>query len=153
MVDPGNAISEIHEDNNKAYAQLPILGLPTGGQGALSISAADIVSGPATPHVGDRVQISATIHASANQYTWVAVEFWGGEPGQGGTMIDGRLLPMIGANQAATVSIEWPAIGPAGPKEFYVVVRQPNDVDVTDNQASVTVQVVPALVHLPLIDR
>jgi hypothetical protein len=155
VVDPDKTLAEVHEDNNKAYTQLPLVSPPMapGETGNLFITAGDIVLDPITLTVGEQVQISATIHAADAGFTWVAVEFWDGSPSSGGKSIGGHLVPIVAADDETTVNVTWPAVGQVGEHELWVVVRHAKDQDITDNRASASVQVEPARLNLPLVGR
>jgi hypothetical protein len=135
---------------------LPIVNPPTGpGEpGNLFVSAVDIVLDPPAPAAGDTVQISATIHAAREPFTWVVVEFWDGNPTAGGLSIGGRLIPLIAADGAATVSVAWPVPGGFGPSQLWVTTRaQPADRVIADNRAFQTVELAPYPAYLPVISR
>jgi hypothetical protein len=151
VVDPDRTLAEVHEDNNKAYAQLPIVSPPMAGEsGNLFVTAGDIVFDPVTVISGEKVHISATVHAVDATYAWVAVEFWDGSPSAGGQSIGGRLIPIVTAGGEATVGIDWPTAGHVGENELWVVLSHAKDRDITDNRASASVQVEPVHLYLPL---
>jgi hypothetical protein len=145
VVDPGHAISEMHEENNMAYAQLPIVPAiaGVGGPRSLSIADDDIVVDPPAPVAGETVHISATVHAANAAFTWVGVEFWDGNPIFGGRLIGGRLVPLVDT-AGATVGIEVPGASSVGHHELWVnIVRHPGDQVTTDNRARKNVELAP----------
>jgi hypothetical protein len=154
-IDPNNVIAEVHEDNNKAYAQLPIVAAGSGpGPRTLFVTAEDIVLDPPIPTMGDVVHISATIHAANQTYTWVPVLFWDGNPSAGGKVIGGHHIPLIPYGEEVTVSVDWPAAGEPGEKEVWVtILRHPGDSDLTDNYAFLTVQFKPLQLYLPATSK
>ena len=110
VVDPDNAIAEMHEEYNKAFAVLPIkaavVGAPPGLR-TLALSAEDIMVDQ--PPSGGTFTISATVHAIDATFTYVAVEFWDGLPRSGGRQIGSQLIPIIPGGEARTVSVRWSA--------------------------------------------
>ena len=106
MIDPKHTIEEMHTDNNKAYARLPVRP-PTDpiSPMSLSISTDDIAFNPEMPAAGDLVQIAATVHADGNTFTHVGVDFWDDDPVHGGRFIGGQMIPMILAGQTSTADI------------------------------------------------
>lgn len=157
VVDPGHGIPEMHEENNVAYAQLPIVSsiAGVGGPRSLSIVADDIVVEPPAPVAGETVYISATIHAANAAFTWVGVEFWDGNPVFGGRLIGGRLVPLVDP-AGATVGVEVPEARSVGPRDIWVTIaRHPDDQVTTDNSAHKVVELAPypSQLYLPEISK
>ena len=153
VIDPKGTIQEVHEDNNKAYARLPVV--PPGdatSPASLSISPDSITFDPELPAAGEAVQISATIRASGDTFTHVAVEFWDGDPAAGGRYIGGRMIPMILAGQSSTTSVHWDTSGLRGQRDIWVVVHQHPDEDTAmDNRARRALNLEPHRLYLPAV--
>jgi hypothetical protein len=146
--------NEIHPDNNKAYALLPVK--PRTGRvspATLSVASGEITfhSTPAT--LGVPTHISATVRARGDTFTNLALEFWSGEPYRNGsTIIGGRLIPMVQRDGAVTDGIRWIPNGPTGQRAIWVVVRGSEQEDAySDNQAYQILDVLSASYFFPLI--
>jgi hypothetical protein len=154
VIDPFNTISEVHEENNAAYAQLPIMGQVVGGPPgpkSLFLTAEDIVFDPPQPNAGQTVNISATIHAQHEPFTWIGVEFWDGRPVMGGKLIGGRILPLVTPDTPIVATIDWPATGSFGRHEIWVnIIKHTADQITTDNFAYQTVELAPYPYNLRL---
>jgi hypothetical protein len=155
VVDPDNTIQEVHEDNNKAYAILPVKvpGAPPSRPISLRISPEDIVFDPETPSLGETVCISATIEAMGDAFTFVPVEFWDGDPRQGGQLIGGEVIWMIPAGETATASVIWDTTGKYGAHDIWVGIDYTvGEEDIsTDNWAYKTINLPPFRLYLPVL--
>jgi hypothetical protein len=153
-IDPNTPVAEMHTDNNKAYAILPVKAVPPPTwPSSLSIAAEDIAFDPATPVQGQTVHISATVRAQGNTYTYVTVMFYDGNPRRGGRFIGGDLVYLIAASTTATVGIPWNTAGVWGPHDIWVVVGyQADEEDIsTDNRAHKTICLPFFRPYLPLV--
>lgn len=153
VVDPDNAIEEMHEEYNRAFAALPIkaavVGAPPGLR-TLALSTEDIAVD--RPVAGGALTISATVHAINATFTYVAVEFWDGLPRAGGRQIGSQLIPVIPGGDARTVSVRWPAAGLFGTHQVWAgIVPHPDDRALDDNYAYTLVEFAPYRLHLPEI--
>jgi hypothetical protein len=155
VIDPKGTIEEVHKDNNKAYALLPVKP-PTDAvpPATLSITANDIAFNPETPAAGEVVQILATIQASGDTFTHVAVEFWDGDPARGGQLIGGRLIPMILDGQTGTPDIAWDTEGLRGRRDIWVAIhKHPDEHTSTDNRAHRVLNLEPHWLYMPLVGK
>jgi len=152
-IDPNTPVPEMHTDNNKAYAILPVkaVAAPTRPS-TLSIAPEDITFDPATPIQGQTVHISATVRAQGNTYTRVTVMFYDGDPRRGGKFIGGDLVYLIAAGTTATVDIPWNTAGVWGTHDIWVVLGyQADEEDIsTDNRAHKTISLPFYRLYLPL---
>jgi hypothetical protein len=155
VIDPNNTLQEMHKDNNKAYAKLPVKPLADPAPPAtLSITADNIAFNPGTPAAGEVVQILATVHASGDTFTHVAVEFWDGDPVRGGRLIDGRVIPMILDGQTGTADIGWDTAGLRGRRDIWVVIhRHPDEHALHDNRAHKALNLEPHWLYFPLVGK
>jgi hypothetical protein len=155
VIDPDNSIVEMHEDNNKAYALLPVKrpGAPPLEPISLVIAPENIVFDPEAPTLGETVHISATIEALGDSFTFVPVEFWDGDPRQGGQLIGGAVIPMILAGETATASVMWDTTGKYGSHEIWVGIdyHAGEEGISTDNWAYRTINLPPFRLWLPLL--
>lgn len=138
VIDPNNAITEMHKDNNKAYAPLPLRsGLERVSPATLSVASNDIVFGPEV--LGWRLipmYITATVRAAGDTFTHVSLDFWEGDPKNGGTLIGWQSIPMVVRDQSVTESILWTPTGPPGQRDIWVTVWYPGqEDDYSDNRA------------------
>jgi len=145
-VDPENVIREINEDNNKAHKFINIIGL----QPDLTISINDIVFSNLSPAANEEITITATIHnignADANN---ILVQFYDGDPDNGGILIGEQVISSITAGSSATAQINW--IAQEGTHEIYVVIDPNNDIAESNegnNIASKSLEVTIALPDL-----
>jgi hypothetical protein len=117
--------NEIHSDNNKAYAPLPVK--PRSGRvspATLSIASGEIAFHSAPATLGAQTHISATVRARGDTFTNLALEFWDGEPYRNGsTIIGGRIIPMVLRNEAVTDGIPWIPRGVSGQRQIWAVIR------------------------------
>jgi hypothetical protein len=148
---------EMHEENDKAYAQLPIVAQVATGPGdpaSLYLAEGDIVFDPPAPSAGQTLHISATVHARSQTFDWVEVVFWDGKPLAGGKEIDGQLIPVILAGESQAADIYWPTGASFGEHELWVtIVPHSQEWVITDNAAHVAVSLAPYpnKLHLPEI--
>ena len=137
MLDPNNTIQEMHKDNNKAYAILPIKrpGIRTL-PAMLTLGPEDLSFTPAPPNSGQLTLLGATIHASGDDYANVGVEFWDGDPQRGGQMIGGDMIPLILKDSTGAVTLGWDTSGVRGTHDIWVVIQnQPDDNSTTGHRA------------------
>jgi len=130
--------NEIHPDNNLAYAPLPVRsGAARVSPATLSVADNDLVFGPEV--LGWRLipmYIAATVRAQGDTFTHVSLDFWDGDPKNGGTLIGGRSIPMVVPDQPVTESILWTPTGPPGQRDIWVTVWYPGqEDDYSDNRA------------------
>jgi hypothetical protein len=157
VVDPEDSIEEMHEDNNKAYAILPVVPsevLPPGLFN-LVITPEDIAFDPEVPALGETVHISATIHALGKHFTFVPVEFWDGDPCRGGELIGGEVIPIILADRTATAHVTWDTTGQYGAHDMWVNIdHQAGEEHIsTDNWTYKTINLPPFCLYLPLTQK
>jgi hypothetical protein len=155
VVDPDNHFDEMHKDNNKAYAILPILPeiSAPGPLATLVIVPEQITFAPETPTLGETVHLSATIQAVGKTFTWVTVEFWDGNPRRGGELLGGELIPIIVAEETATAHVVWDTAGKYGNHDVWVGIDcHPEKEDITtDNWARKTISLPLVEIYLPII--
>lgn len=157
VVDPDNAIDEMHEEYNSAYAILPVKpeGTPPPRPVNLSITSEDIFFDPQTPDLGETVHISASVKASGDAFTHVVVEFWDGDPDGDGHSFGGVTIPMILAGESGTAQFDWKSAGAHGPREIWVNVGyQVGKEEIpADNRAHRTINLLPHHLYLPLLQN
>ena len=155
VINPNGTIQEMHDDNNKGYALLPVKGLTARVPPAtLSLGPDDIILDPQAPESGQTVQIAAMIHATGDTFTHVVVSFWDGEPRRGGRFIGGQLIPMIVAGETGTAETLWDTAGLKGRHEIWVFVAHRSGDDIsTDNSARKALNLVPHQLYLPVATR
>jgi len=125
---------------------------PPSPYATLSITADDITFDPETPVADGEVQIEATVHASDGTFTYVAVEFWDGDPKHGGRIIDGRLIPMVLRDQSRTVSVLWDTTDLRGSHDIWVTIQKhPDDHASTNNRAYKVLNLEPHLLYVPVL--
>ena len=152
-VDANTPVPEMHTDNNKAYAILPVKNAMSPSWPATLTFAPDgIAFDPETPGQDQTVHITATVEARGNTYTHVTVSFWDGDPRKGGTFIGGDLIYLMPADTTAPASIPWDTTGLRGEHDIWVNVGyQPGEEDIsTDNWAHRALTLPPYQVYLPL---
>jgi subtilase family serine protease len=124
-LDPGNAVAEKSETDNKVDKTLTL-----NPRADLSIAAGDIAIAPAAPEEGDAVTITATIKdltATTASGTFL-VRFFEGDPTGGGTQIGADISRTnLSGNTSFTASVTWDTTNKPGSTSIYVQV-DPTDV-------------------------
>ncbi len=143
-VDPGNAISESNETNNKAFRILTVAVQGTGPDFTLLSSGINIV--PQSPVTGDTVTISANIsNTGVEDAGNVPVEFSLGDPEQGGSLIIAtETISFIAIGETVNVVTTWDTTGFTGTYDVYVNADPHNDIyelDEFNNKAYVSVAI------------
>lgn len=125
--------------NNDPYSTALALRALANVKPNLAITAADISFSTPAPTVGQAITITASIHntgmAQANN---VLIQFYSGDPSQGGTLIGGTTIPSIPAFGSSPASIIW-TIPTASTNGIFVSVDPLNTIDElnkSDNIAS-----------------
>ncbi|MBU0640930.1 MAG: hypothetical protein KKB50_18865, partial [Planctomycetes bacterium] len=132
-------------DNVPVPAQSDLYLLRHTVSGDLAISASDIEISPANPSPGSGAAITATVHNLGDATALsLAVAFYDGDPGAGGTLIGTSQNPgeqLVGGSQAE-YAVAWTVPPSVEPREVFVVVdpgQIQEDRDRTNNSASVSV--------------
>ena len=152
-IDPNTPVAEMHTDNNKAYAILPVKAADTSAWPAtLSITPEDITFEPAAPVQGQTTHIGATVRAQGSTFTYVTVMVYDGDPRRGGKFIGGDLVYLIAAGATATVDIPWITADVWGQHDIWVVIgHQVDEEDIsTDNRTHKTIDLPYYHLYLPL---
>jgi hypothetical protein len=76
-----------------------------------------------TPQEGEEVMVSSKISATERDFRHVTVDFYDGDPDEGGKLFDLELIPYIVANSSYLVSVPWNTHGKVGTHEIYVVIN------------------------------
>jgi hypothetical protein len=154
VIDPDNAVDEMHEDYNTGFAVLPIKAevAQAPGPRTLSLHAEDIVIDPIAPAPTGTINITATIRADNATFTFVTVDFWDGMPLRGGRPIGSRMIPVIPNGQSESVNIQWSTVDSRGAHEIWVaLLYNPDDQIVSDNYAYKIVEFEPHRVYMPFV--
>jgi subtilase family serine protease len=104
----------------------------------LTISSSDITFSDSTPTVGDTVTITANIRNTGSaQADNVLIQFYNGDPDNGGTLIDETTVSIIPAFDSAQVSINWTTSAVSTVTIFVKVdaLNTIDELDETDNYA------------------
>ncbi len=107
ILDPYNEVQEIDENNNTSEAKVNVYKteLPD-----LAILPVNITYSPVHPLIGDNIVIQANIENTGLSASGVAVEFYAGDPANGGKRIgDRQIIDYISSDSMRQVSVTWKA--------------------------------------------
>jgi hypothetical protein len=135
-VDPDDTIDELtgHDneekyENNEGYFGIPLYVEETSGSGLeASPSEGDLFHEKMflsndTPQEGEEVMVSSRISAMERDFRHVTVDFYDGDPDEGGKLFDLELIPYIAASSSYLVSVPWNTHGKVGTHEIYAVIN------------------------------
>jgi len=133
-IDPDDKIDELtgHDneeeyENNEGYFGIPLYVEETSGTGP-SPSEGDLFHeemflSDDTPQEDEEIMVSSRISAMERDFRHVTVDFYDGDPDEGGELFDIELIPYIAANSSYLVSVPWKTHGKVGTHEIYVVIN------------------------------
>jgi len=154
VVNPYQTAIDLKPENNKAHALLPVRPAVVGAGGDLYVGPGDITFDPPQPNANQAVTITAQIHGAGQTFVYVPVEFWDGDPGSGGKLIGGTLIPMVTGDEAGTATVRWNTSGLRGTHNVWVrILPISGDRVTTDNQASKLLELQPFKLYLPLVAK
>jgi hypothetical protein len=147
VTDFGDAIDEVHEDNNRGYGVLV--------EGNLRVTADDIdFAFSGTAGLSETVGVSATIEATAGTAVNAPIRFWDGQPEQNGQTIGWDTIEFLTAGEVDVAYVDWDTFDVYGPHTVCVEIEY-EDNNLDDNLACVDVQLPdwPYQLHLPLVTK
>lgn len=133
-VDPDDKINELtgHDneeeyENNEGYFGIPLYIEEASGSEA-SPSEGDLFHEEMflsndTPIEDEEVMVSSSISAVERDFRHVTVDFYDGDPDDGGKLFDLELIPYIAKNSSYMVSVPWNTHGKVGTQDIYVVIN------------------------------
>jgi len=148
VADKDSKINECKEDNNLASAEIfigktpPLVYVPD-----LSISSSDVSIIPPDTIEGQPAVIAAIIHSIGNLgASDVNVSFFDGDPQNGGTLIEAKVVLTMDVGATAFVEIPWDTFGQSGRNYVHVVIDPYNTIaesNENNNTTLISVDVIP----------
>jgi len=145
--DSGTVVNESDEDNNQTYKTFSV-----------ELSPSSISFDPPIPFAPPGQSVTVAIEATVANAGRVGaknvqVGFWHGDPDNGGTLIESRIISTLSAGSSVQTQIDWPNLQ-GGTYEVYVKVDSGDafiELEETDNKGHKSLLVAKVKVFLPLM--
>lgn len=149
--DEANQVVEPCQPNNEIYVQVTP---PQSTDLALSNLRTDPDLLPPVPP-GSTTTLALKVDlrnlgALGTAASQVQVKFWNGDPSAGGTLIGAQTLTPGNVTLPATVTLQWPDVGPGWYTIYARVDPVPEESDLQNNKQQLTVLVPGSIVQLPV---
>ncbi|MBN2108129.1 MAG: hypothetical protein JW832_11960, partial [Deltaproteobacteria bacterium] len=124
LLDPDNSTGDTNRNDNRASRQLSVAVPPGRDFVDLAIEGGGISVTPPDPVWGTVVQLNCPVHNYGTEPSEGAVvEFFNGNPDQGGTLIDNLTIDTsLNPGDTANASVQWDMSGKAGQQTVFVRV-------------------------------